>query len=114
MRNTLSGSPHGFSYTGFKDVTDLIISKLSLDAPIAENYPGNAKYTVGDVQGSLNNVTSHAGWSLILIYSSPEKLGHQLYIMDIFKHCDHNQDLDFDGDGEPGGTIFGFLIPETY
>ncbi|MBN1367754.1 MAG: hypothetical protein JW967_07495 [Dehalococcoidales bacterium] len=112
VRNTLGGSPHGFSYTGFKDVTDLVISKLSLDDPTAENYSGNAKYTVGDVDGSLNDVTSHAGWSLIIIYSSPETLGHQLYIMDIFEHCDHYIDLDFDSDGKPGGTISGFLVPE--
>jgi hypothetical protein len=59
----------------------------------------------------------YAGWSLLLIYSSPQTQGHQLYLYDIQNpnfdffqawHCNP----DFDGDGEEGGRISGFLVPE--
>ncbi len=59
----------------------------------------------------------HAGWSLIIIYTSPETKGHQLYLYDIrnpdftFIEAWHSNP-DFDGDGEDGGTISGFLVPE--
>ncbi len=59
----------------------------------------------------------HAGWSLLIIYTSPETKGHQLYLYDIqnpdfeFFEAWHTNP-DFDGDGEPGGTISGFLVPE--
>jgi len=64
---------------------------------------------------------SHAGWSLIIIYSSPETKGHQLYLYDIenpgfiFREAwapGGVPNPDFDGDGEPGGLISGFLVPE--
>jgi len=60
---------------------------------------------------------AHAGWSLIIIYSSIETLGHQLYLYDIqspsfdFFFGWHGNP-DFDGDGEEGGTIQGFLVPD--
>jgi len=64
---------------------------------------------------------SHAGWSLVVIYTSPETQGHQLYLFDI---QDPDFDFteawapagypnpDFDGDGEGGGRIAGFLVPD--
>lgn len=58
------------------------------------------------------------GWSLILIYSSPETKGHQLYLYDVqnpnftFSEAWHSNP-DFDGDGEDGGFITGFLAPES-
>ncbi len=63
---------------------------------------------------------SHAGWSLIIIYTSPETKGHQLYLYDIqnpdFEFAEAwgptNPNPDFDGDGDPGGRISGFLVPE--
>jgi hypothetical protein len=65
---------------------------------------------------------SYAGWSLIVIYSSPETEGHQLYLYDIrdpkfiFKESypegASESNPDFDGDGNPGGRISGFLVPE--
>jgi len=60
---------------------------------------------------------SYAGWSLVIIYSSPETLGHQLYLYDImnpnftFKES-YQSDMDFDGDGVDGGKISGFLVPQ--
>jgi len=65
---------------------------------------------------------SYAGWSLVIIYSSPETKGHQLYLYDIanpgfmFKESypegASESNPDFDGDGNPGGRISGFLVPE--
>jgi len=59
----------------------------------------------------------HCGWSLLVVYSSPDTEGHQLYLFDIqnpdfdFFSAWHNNP-DFDGDGEDGGLIKGFLVPE--
>jgi hypothetical protein len=59
----------------------------------------------------------HAGWSLIIIYTSPETYGHQLYLYDIqnpgfdFTEAWHSNP-DFDGDGEDGGEVSGFIVPE--
>jgi len=64
---------------------------------------------------------SYAGWSLVIIYSSPGTQGHQLYLYDIknpnftFKESfgsDVRCDMDFDGDGNPGGKVSGFLVPQ--
>jgi len=65
---------------------------------------------------------SYAGWSLVIIYSSPDTEGHQLYLYDIsdpnfmFKESypegASQSNPDFDGDGEPGGNISGFLVPQ--
>jgi len=63
---------------------------------------------------------SYAGWSLVIIYSSPDTQGHQLYLYDIknpnFKFRESFSasqiDMDFDGDGKPGGKVSGFLVPQ--
>jgi hypothetical protein len=61
---------------------------------------------------------TYAGWSLVIIYSSPETKGHQLYLYDIatpgftFVLGWHNNP-DFDGDGEEGGMISGFIAPDA-
>ena len=55
---------------------------------------------------------SYAGWSLIIVYSSPETAGHQLYLYDTFAYAHTDENLDFDNDGEPGGSITGFVVPE--
>ncbi len=64
---------------------------------------------------------SYAGWSMIIIYSSPETKGHQLWLYDIatpgFTFAEAwatagIPDPDFDGDGVGGGVISGFLVPQ--
>jgi hypothetical protein len=65
---------------------------------------------------------SYAGWSLVIIYSSPETEGHQLYLYDIsspnftfresYPEGASESNPDFDGDGNPGGLISGFLVPQ--
>jgi hypothetical protein len=103
--NTNYGQPHGYSYSCLKDVTGLLQEFTT---------NGNAKYTVADVEATSDarDEWQYAGWSLIIIYASPETRGHQLYLYDTFLYCDHDTNLDFDQDGEPGGTISGFLVPD--
>jgi hypothetical protein len=47
---------------------------------------------------------SYAGWSAVVIYTSPQTKGHQLYIYDTFRYCDNAQTLNF--------TIKNFLAPQ--
>ncbi|MCJ7743046.1 MAG: hypothetical protein MUO99_00590, partial [Dehalococcoidales bacterium] len=107
-------SIQGFSYSCFKDVTALVRAFSPSPTNPPTNRPGIANYTVGGVDGTLGNDSrpndgyqlSHAGWSLIIIYSSPATLGHQLYLYDRFTYADDDVssnpmrgDLDFDKDG---------------
>jgi hypothetical protein len=107
-----NGSPNGFSYACYKDVTSLV-KTFSAKAPDpATNHPGNGTYTAGDVLGDTGNDWSYAAWSLIIIYSSAETQGHQLYLYDKFFYADENTNIDFDKDGQPGGHISGFIVPD--
>ena len=81
-----------------------------VDGP--DKVTGNAKYTVADVDADTHEYRSFAGWSLIIVYYSPETAGHQLYIFDTPGLNSGYGNLDFDGDQVPGGTISGFVIPE--
>jgi len=47
---------------------------------------------------------AYAGWSLIIIYSSPATKGHQLYLYDDLRNCGSYQTLQF--------SISGFLAPD--
>ncbi|MDD5127990.1 MAG: hypothetical protein PHR43_07870, partial [Dehalococcoidales bacterium] len=64
------------------------------------------------VDADTGEYWSYAGWSLIVIYSSPETAGHQLYLYDTFAFNHGSENLDFDNDGEAGGDITGFFVPE--
>ena len=121
INNVIGTNPSGFSYASFKDVTALV--RAFSPSPMGQtNRPGIATYTVGGVDGTAGNDSlpgdgyqlAHAGWSLIIVYSSPETLGHQLYLFDRFSFDDDYTDLDFDRDSAhlPGGDISGFLVPE--
>ncbi len=99
----LENEPDEYSYASFKEVTGLVQA-------FADH--GNATYTVGHVDGDTGNEWSYAAWSLIIIYSSLDTKGHQLYLYDDFVYSDTDHNVDFDGDGQPGGTISGFLVPD--
>jgi len=81
----------------------------------AHMLPGESSY------GGRYNA-SYAGWSVVIIYSTPDMKGHQLYLYDIsdpnftFKESYpegvSQSNPDFDGDGEPGGNVSGFLVPQ--
>ncbi len=99
-----------YSYACFLDVTDLV-QAFSAEGDDG-NHPGNGAYTVGGVYGDTDDEWSYAAWSLILVYASAETYGHQLYLYDDFVYSSMDVNVDFNGDGQPGGRISGFLVPE--
>jgi hypothetical protein len=74
---------------------------------------GTPAHTDDEGEWVNNTQFSYAAWSLFIVYSSPETQGHQLYLYDDFAHAEMGENLDFDGDGQPGGTIGGFIAPEA-
>jgi hypothetical protein len=42
----------------------------------------------------------------------PETRGHQLYLYDNFIYAHNDTNIDFDQNGQPGGDISGFLVPQ--
>jgi hypothetical protein len=117
MLNTMWGNPYGFSYACVRDVTALV--KTYPINPSEEHHTGNAKYTVDGITADIRNPDNSlsdfafAGWSLIIVYACPETAGHYIYIRDdnFAFHPGTGGNLDFDMDGNPGGTITGFKIP---
>jgi hypothetical protein len=74
----------------------------------ATNHPGNGIYTVGGVNATsnANSQIAYAGWSLVIVYSSPDTLGHQLYLYDTFRKSNN------DGNSLLSFPMGGFLVPE--
>jgi len=104
------------------DYTGYPLGTPATKLPGSSSYQPNKQFETIDMEGSLTSPNrysaSYAGWSLVIIYSSPDTQGHQLYLYDIknpnFTFTEgfgSNDDPDFDGDGEPGGKISGFLVP---
>jgi hypothetical protein len=95
----------GYMYCCRADITPLI-------QEYTEN--GNAPYTVGGVYGDVGTQWSYAGWSMIIIYSSPETLRQQLWIFDLTTIDNYKDKVLYvapHGNGEIF-TISGFLVPE--
>lgn len=137
-----------WSYIAMKDVTNQIDSWVTAGDVLVN---GAATYTLGHViaantedpsysfnfygggstgyplgtpaasQTGLLPQYSYVGWSMVIIYSSPETKSRQLWLYDIATpgftfseawQTSGNPDPDFDGDGNGGGAISGFLVPE--
>lgn len=106
FRNPWQDFYAGYSYACRRDVTRLVQA-------YSGEGTGNAEYTVGGVQATTGHHLSYAGWSLIIVYASPETAGHYLYLYDRFVfHPGNGANPDFDGNGEPGMDISGFIVPE--
>lgn len=99
-----------YSFSCMQNVKDLVKTYCVMGDD--EQPTGNGEYTVEGVLADTGAHWSYAGWSLIIIYSSPETAGRQFFLFDTFAFCNTNVNLDFDFDGEPGGTISGFIVPE--
>jgi hypothetical protein len=93
---TLYNDP-GYSYSCFLDVTNLVKQYTT-------NQTGNGAYTVGGVNAATGNEWSYAGWSLVIIYTSADTKGNQLYIFDEFVYSDVNTTIVF--------PVSGFLVPQ--
>jgi len=116
LPNGNPGSPNGYSYSCYRDVTALVQKYGTSPAlPVGStNKPGNDIYTVGGAGRTtdLNNQWSYACWSIIVIYTSPATLGHQLYLYDTFKYADNVTDIQFGDMSAPyGGNVSGFIVP---
>jgi hypothetical protein len=119
--STISNGATGqgdYSYSCKRDVTKLVQHALELERLGALNYPGNALYRVARGNSSVDfgdpgNEWSYAGWSLIIIYTSPFTKGHQLYLYDTFTYAHMNTDIDPTRETSgPGGVVSGFLVPQ--
>ena len=113
MINTAGTSSPGYSYACYKDVSKLV--RTYPIVPGEEHHTGNYNYTVGGIFADTGEYVSYAGWSLIVIYSSPTTAGRYIYlrdIRDVFAFNPGGTNLDFDNDGTPGGDVIGFLFPE--
>ncbi len=112
MPNSMWGNHEGFSYACMRDVSALV-RKYPV-VPGEEHHTGNAIYTVDGVSANTGSNFSFAGWSLIVVYTSPQTAGHYLYIRDdnFAFHPGIGGNLDFDEDGQPGGDITNFVVPE--
>ncbi len=84
------------------------------DSHLEETIAAYTDYPLGSPNGYSfpQDQWAYAAWSLIIIYTSPETGGHQLYLYDDFLYAHNNTNIDFDHDGQPGGDISGFLVPE--
>jgi hypothetical protein len=121
LRNYFGNDPHGYSYSSFRDVTALVRAYSKAPVSPATNWTGYATYSVGGIfastprDGQPEDEWAYANWSLIIIYTSQATEGHQLFLFDNFiysgQDTDHGVNVDFDGDGHPGGNISGFIVP---
>ncbi len=121
-----STAPDSWSYSCYYDATDIVIAELDsdmsgtftlghwLEGSGYSLYPsGTTAYPLATpavkTGGSYPTQYhwTYAGWSLLIIYSSPETKGHQLYLFDTFHYV-----------GEGGAptevpfSISGFLAPD--
>jgi hypothetical protein len=99
----------GTWYCAKVDVTRLVQAFSDASTtPGATNHPGNSIYTVGGVNATSNGNSqiAYAGWSLVIVYTSPDTLGHQLYLYDQFRKSNN------DGNGLLSFPMGGFLVPE--
>ncbi|GAF94026.1 unnamed protein product [marine sediment metagenome] len=93
----LPNKPGTYAYSSFADVTSLV-------GEISQGGDGSSYIiTVGDVSGRTDDDWSYAGWSLVIIYSSPSEEAHQLYLYDDFLYADQYTTHNL--------TIEGFLAP---
>jgi hypothetical protein len=105
-----------YSYACWQDVTELV--RAHSDRNASGQAIGNADYTVGNVLADESDAPggpyylAYCGWSLVTIYHSSSTAGRQLYLWNTFSYSKGGENLDFDRDGQPGGTIKGFIVPD--
>ena len=80
----LPNKPGSYAYSGKADVTSLL-SEIS-----AGGDGSSYTITVGGVDAVTDDDWSYAGWSLVLIYSSPSESARQLYLYDDFLYADED------------------------
>jgi len=119
---TPDAAENSWCYSCFYDATDIVINELGsnmngsftlghvLEGEGYDLYPtGTTHYPLATPAPSagwnpMQYEWTYAGWSLLIIYSSPETKGHQLYLFDTFRYVAVHTTLDF--------PISGFLVPD--
>ncbi|NWF78391.1 MAG: hypothetical protein HXY36_07390 [Chloroflexi bacterium] len=117
-----SGAPDSWCYSCFYDATDIVTAALDPDTKSGtftlghwlegsgyNLYPsGTTGYPLATpascTWGCMQYQWTYAGWSLVIIYSSSETQGHQLYLFDTLRYVAVHTSLDF--------PISGFLVPD--
>jgi hypothetical protein len=117
-----SGAPDSWSYSCFYDATQIVRDALDPDTKsgtftlghVLEGsgynlYPsGTTGYPLATPASCTYGCTyyqwTYAGWSLVIIYSSPETKGHQLYLFDTFRYVGLDTLVEF--------SVSGFLAPD--
>jgi len=85
------------------------------NSPTNQTLDGTTAYPLGTpatkVEGSFPSKYqwSYAGWSLVIVYTSTETQGHQLYLYDTLVYCGSYQYAPLPN----GGVIGGFIAPEA-
>jgi hypothetical protein len=122
-----SGAENSLSYSCFYDATNITKALLDPDTKsgtftlghVLED--GEVEYQLYDSYGNPDGTTgyplatpafsqstryqwTYAGWSLLIIYTSPETKGHQLYLFDTFRYVGLHTQVTF--------SITNFLAPE--
>jgi len=109
-----------WSYSCYFDATDMVIAQLDpdtksgiftlghvLDGSGYDLYPSEkTDYPLATPAQSHSTKYqwTYAGWSLLIIYSSPETKGHQLYLFDTFRYVGLDTQVIFE--------INNFLAPD--
>jgi len=102
----LENNAPDYSYSCFKDVTDLV----KFISP-----QGNGTYAVSGVAANTSSEWSYAGWSLMVFYASPSELPHQLFLYDHFLYADSSHDSHsfiiegFEAPGDAEATLTCFV-----
>ena len=118
-----SGAPESWCYSCFYDVTAIVRADLDphtksgtftlghvLEGGSYTLYPsGTTDYPLATPAsctgwGCGEYQWTYAGWSLIIIYSSPQTQGHQIYLFDDLRYVAVHTTLPF--------SMTGFLVPE--
>ena len=104
-----------------------VVAANTADPTYSKTFSGGGStgYPLGSPSGQPDSGDrynyTYGSWSLVLIYSSADTLGHQLWLYDIMNPdftfseawaSGERDNPDFDGDGVDGGIMSGFLVPQ--
>jgi hypothetical protein len=115
-----TGGEDSWSYSCFYDATDMVTARIDPDTKSGtftlghvlegsgyDLYPsGTTGYPLATPALSRDTQYqwTYAGWSLLIIYTSPQTKGHQLYLFDTFRYVKLDTQVTF--------SISNFLAPD--
>ncbi len=91
----VNGGTGMYSYNASNHASEVVVA--------GTDYPlGDAGSTYGTSPPGPNYQVGHAAWSILVVYTSPETKGHQLYFFDTLQPSGRYVTTDIDIDGFPG------------